>query len=87
MCAVDLDSDGQAVSGQPWASMLVGSLRHDRTVDVPAAVVAYDPRWPGLFTELRGRVDAALADVAHVTEHVGSTAVPVWTPSRSSTLT
>jgi GrpB-like predicted nucleotidyltransferase (UPF0157 family) len=29
-----------------------------------------------LFGELRGRVDAALADVTHVTEHVGSTAVP-----------
>ena len=30
----------------------------------------------GLFSELRDRVDAALAGVAHVTEHVGSTAVP-----------
>lgn len=39
-------------------------------------VVAYDPRWPGLFKQLRDRVDAALAGVAHVTEHVGSTAVP-----------
>ena len=29
-----------------------------------------------MFGELRARVDAALADVAHVTEHVGSTAVP-----------
>ena len=45
-------------------------------MDVPSAVVAYDPRWPGLFRQLRGRVDAALAGVAHVTEHVGSTAVP-----------
>ena len=43
---------------------------------VPAEVVAYDPGWPGLFRQLRERVDAALADVAHVTEHVGSTAVP-----------
>ena len=39
-------------------------------------VVAYDPGWPDLFGELRDRVDAPLADVAHVTEHVGSTAVP-----------
>jgi GrpB-like predicted nucleotidyltransferase (UPF0157 family) len=39
-------------------------------------VVAYDPEWPDLFGELRDRVDTALADVAHVTEHVGSTAVP-----------
>jgi GrpB-like predicted nucleotidyltransferase (UPF0157 family) len=45
-------------------------------VDVPAVVVAYDPRWPGLFGQLRDRVDAALAGVAHVPEHVGSTAVP-----------
>jgi GrpB-like predicted nucleotidyltransferase (UPF0157 family) len=45
-------------------------------VDVPAVVVTYDPGWPGLFLELRDRVDTALADVAHVTEHVGSTAVP-----------
>jgi GrpB-like predicted nucleotidyltransferase (UPF0157 family) len=45
-------------------------------VDVPAVVVAYDPRWPGLFEDLRDRADAALAGLAHVTEHVGSTAVP-----------
>jgi GrpB-like predicted nucleotidyltransferase (UPF0157 family) len=45
-------------------------------VDVPAVVTTYDPQWPVLFRELRDRVDAALADVAHVTEHVGSTAVP-----------
>jgi GrpB-like predicted nucleotidyltransferase (UPF0157 family) len=45
-------------------------------VDVPAVVVTYDPGWPGLFRELRDRVDVALAGVAHVTEHVGSTAVP-----------
>jgi len=38
--------------------------------------VAYDPGWPGLFRELRDRVDAVLAGVAHMTEHVGSTAVP-----------
>jgi GrpB-like predicted nucleotidyltransferase (UPF0157 family) len=45
-------------------------------VDIPATVVPYDPAWPGLFGELRGRVDTALASVAHATEHVGSTAVP-----------
>jgi len=39
-------------------------------------VVAYDSRWPGLFAQLRGRTDTALAGIAHVTEHVGSTAVP-----------
>ena len=39
-------------------------------------MAAYDPGWPGLFRELRDRVDAALAGIVHVTEHVGSTAVP-----------
>ena len=42
----------------------------------PAVVVAYDPRWPRQFEELRARVDAALRGLEHVTEHVGSTAVP-----------
>jgi GrpB-like predicted nucleotidyltransferase (UPF0157 family) len=56
--------------------MLAGSLRQDHDVDVPAIVVTYDPRWPGLFRELRDRVDTALAGVAHVTGHAGSTAVP-----------
>lgn len=50
-------------------------------------VTAYDPRWPALFEALRDCADAALTGVAHVTEHVGSTAVPAWTPSRSSTST
>jgi GrpB-like predicted nucleotidyltransferase (UPF0157 family) len=45
-------------------------------VDSLAQVVPYDPAWPGLFSQLRDRVDAALAAVPHVTEHVGSTAVP-----------
>jgi GrpB-like predicted nucleotidyltransferase (UPF0157 family) len=45
-------------------------------VGVPAVVTAYDPAWPGQFEQVRARVDAALAGVAHVTEHVGSTAVP-----------
>jgi GrpB-like predicted nucleotidyltransferase (UPF0157 family) len=39
-------------------------------------VVAYDPGWPGLFQRLGDRIDAALTGVAHITEHVGSTAVP-----------
>lgn len=44
--------------------------------DLAALVVAYDPGWRARFAELGGRVDAALAGVTHVTEHVGSTAVP-----------
>ena len=45
-------------------------------MDAPAVVVAYDPRWPVVFELLRARADTALAEVPHVTEHVGSTAVP-----------
>jgi GrpB-like predicted nucleotidyltransferase (UPF0157 family) len=45
-------------------------------MDAPAVVVPYDPHWPAEFAVLRARVDEALTGVAHVTEHVGSTAVP-----------
>jgi GrpB-like predicted nucleotidyltransferase (UPF0157 family) len=45
-------------------------------VGIPAAVLEYDPEWPAVFQRLRDRADLALAGVAHVTEHVGSTAVP-----------
>ncbi len=45
-------------------------------MDVPAAVVAYDPRWPRWFDSLRDRIDTTLAGITHVTERVGSTAVP-----------
>jgi GrpB-like predicted nucleotidyltransferase (UPF0157 family) len=44
-------------------------------MEVPAVVVEYDPGWPEVFERLRDRLDAALAGVTHVTEHVGSTAV------------
>jgi len=47
-----------------------------RQVRVPAGMVPYDPQWPQVFEQLRARVGAALASVEHVTEHVGSTAVP-----------
>ena len=41
----------------------------------PGMVVAYYPQWPVVFGLLRARADTA-ADVPHMTEHVGSTAVP-----------
>ena len=44
-------------------------------MEVPAVIAEYDPRWPGEFERLRDLLDAALTDVTHVTEHVGSTAV------------
>jgi GrpB-like predicted nucleotidyltransferase (UPF0157 family) len=45
-------------------------------MEVPAVVTEYDSRWPEVFERLRDRLDAALVGVAHVIEHVGSTAVP-----------
>jgi GrpB-like predicted nucleotidyltransferase (UPF0157 family) len=44
---------------------------------VPAAplVVPYDPAWPEAFQLEADRLHAALADVAHRIEHIGSTAV------------
>lgn len=42
----------------------------------PTSVLPYDPQWPAQFESLRALADAALADIPHVTEHVGSTAVP-----------
>jgi GrpB-like predicted nucleotidyltransferase (UPF0157 family) len=51
-------------------------MAEDSGVYAPAVVVPYDPQWPALFEALRARADAALAGIAHTTEHVGSTAVP-----------
>jgi GrpB-like predicted nucleotidyltransferase (UPF0157 family) len=45
-------------------------------VETPDRVVDYDPGWPATFEDIRRRVEPALADVAPVVEHVGSTAVP-----------
>jgi GrpB-like predicted nucleotidyltransferase (UPF0157 family) len=42
----------------------------------PAVVVDYDRAWPARFDLLRAAADAALGEIPHVTEHVGSTAVP-----------
>ena len=42
----------------------------------PVIVHDYDPLWPQEFELLRGRIVAALEDVAATIEHVGSTAVP-----------
>lgn len=39
-------------------------------------VVAYDPRWPGDFAVLAGRIEAALGPLAVRVNHVGSTSVP-----------
>ena len=39
-------------------------------------VVPYDPAWPMRFADIRDAIAPALAGVASVIEHVGSTAVP-----------
>lgn len=55
-----------------WVTRAFG----DGWLHAPAEVVDYDPRWPAQFEALRAVADAALRDLPHVTEHVGSTAVP-----------
>lgn len=42
----------------------------------PVVIVAYDPRWPTVFEELRDRAAAVLGTLALRIEHVGSTSVP-----------
>jgi GrpB-like predicted nucleotidyltransferase (UPF0157 family) len=42
----------------------------------PAEVVAYDPRWPSWYAEIRSRITPDLGDLPYRIEHVGSTAVP-----------
>ncbi|MFI6042626.1 GrpB family protein [Nocardia sp. NPDC051321] len=39
-------------------------------------LVGYCPAWPERFEEERGRIGAALGDVARRIDHIGSTAVP-----------
>lgn len=48
---------------------------HERPAD-PIAIVPYDPAWPSRFEEMRGRLAAALGQIAVRIDHVGSTAVP-----------
>ena len=42
----------------------------------PVELVDPDPAWPARFASERGRIQAALGDLALSVEHVGSTAVP-----------
>jgi GrpB-like predicted nucleotidyltransferase (UPF0157 family) len=53
----------------------------------PVVIVDYDPSWPAAFQQLRDRLAATLGPLAVAIEHVGSTAVPGWPPSPSSTWT
>lgn len=42
----------------------------------PVEIVAWDPRWPQRFEEMRRRLAAALGDTAIRIDHVGSTSIP-----------
>jgi GrpB-like predicted nucleotidyltransferase (UPF0157 family) len=42
----------------------------------PVVIADYDPSWPFVFAQLRGRLAATLSPFAVAIEHVGSTAVP-----------
>lgn len=45
-------------------------------LDDPVEVIAPDPAWPDAFTEVAGRLEAALGGLALRIDHIGSTAVP-----------
>jgi GrpB-like predicted nucleotidyltransferase (UPF0157 family) len=52
-------------------------------VDPPVQLVAYDVTWPARFESERAILEPVLAPwLAGPIEHVGSTAVPGWPPSR-----
>jgi GrpB-like predicted nucleotidyltransferase (UPF0157 family) len=55
------------------------------SVDEPISVVAYDLEWPAAFAREAARLGAALGGTVQAIEHIGSTAVPGWPPSRSWT--
>jgi GrpB-like predicted nucleotidyltransferase (UPF0157 family) len=42
----------------------------------PVLIQDYDPAWPQVFSELAGKIKAALGSLAVTIEHIGSTAVP-----------
>ncbi len=42
----------------------------------PVVLVAYDSRWPSMYTEAKAEIQRALGDHILAIEHVGSTAVP-----------
>lgn len=42
----------------------------------PITIADYDPNWPRLFEQIRGRLEEHLGNLAVAIEHVGSTAVP-----------
>ena len=42
----------------------------------PIEIVAYDPRWPGIFHAHAQKIRQALGSIALAIEHIGSTSVP-----------
>lgn len=46
------------------------------SVDVPAAVLPYNPAWPRWFALIRSHLEPVLWSVPHTIDHIGSTAVP-----------
>lgn len=52
-------------------------INPEKNIPMTSIIVAqYDPHWPDLFEMLRRSIWPAVADVATVIEHVGSTSVP-----------
>jgi GrpB-like predicted nucleotidyltransferase (UPF0157 family) len=51
-------------------------VEEESVVPAPVVIVEYDPRWPTLYEEERGRIMQAVAGLVIAVEHIGSTAVP-----------
>ncbi|WP_405656249.1 GrpB family protein [Streptomyces sp. RK9] len=66
--------DGTApMTAEEIAAAHVGAVPR---LDDQVTLAEYDPRWPQVFAAEAARIGAALADVRHTIEHVGSTSVP-----------
>ena len=53
--------------------------------NAPILLAEYDPTWPEHFARQARRIQVALGQRALRIEHIGSTAIPGSSPSRSST--
>lgn len=66
--------DGKApMTAEEIAAANVGAVPR---LNDQVTLAEYDPRWPQVFAAEAARLSAALADVRHTIEHVGSTSVP-----------
>ena len=70
--------DTGAMADDPQPEFLEPPVR----ADGPVRLVEPDPTWPQRYAREDERIRTALGPRALQVEHVGSTAVPGWRPSR-----